>query len=257
MYPYGTAERDAARNHFAAMDAMPSRKGIDNLYINDRGYPSKELFVEMIDSGRFFLMRVRRKFNKDFDLVSKKESVDFSYNNKDYTVRVLNITLDSGEKEILVTNLPKKHLKYKEAGGLYFKRWAIETKFNSLKNKLQLENFSGRRVVTTYQDFWAKLDLANTLASLEYATNDAITSKTADSGNIHAQTTYESRLITKLADRYIEILATTDQAERLALFDDLIADIVKRPVEVKPGRCFERKLPKDKRFSDRYKDVLR
>jgi hypothetical protein len=77
LYPYGTCERDAARNHFVAMDAFPSQKGIDNLYINDRGYPSKELFAEMIDSGRFFLMRVRRKFNRDFDLVSKKEKVDF------------------------------------------------------------------------------------------------------------------------------------------------------------------------------------
>jgi hypothetical protein len=257
LYPYGTCERDAARNHFTAMDALPSQKGIDNLYINDRGYPSKELFADMIDSGRFFLMRVRRKFNKDFDLVSKKESVDFSYNNKDYTVRVFNITLDSGVKEILVTNLPKKHLKYKEAGELYFIRWGIETKFNSLKNKLQLENFSGRRVVTTYQDFWAKLDLANTIASLEYATNDVISTNTADSGNKYDQTTNENRLIAKLADRYIDILATEDKTQRMILFDDLIADIVKRPVEVKPERSFVRKPPRNKRFSDRYKDSLR
>jgi hypothetical protein len=257
LYPYGTCERDAARNQFAAMDALPSQKGIDNLYINDRGYPSKELFAEMIDSGRFFLMRVRRKFNKDFDLVSKKEKVDFSHNGKEYAVRVFNITLDSGEKEILVTNLPKKHLKYKEAGELYFKRWGIETKFNSLKNKLQLENFSGRRVVTTYQDFWAKLDLANTLASLEYATNDIISSNTAFSGNKHEQTTNENRLITKLADRYIEILATEDHDERMELFNDLILDIAKRPVEIKPDRSFERKPPRNKRFSDRYKDALR
>ena len=256
LYPYGTCEREAARKHFSAMDALPLPKGVENLYIHDRGYPSKELFAEMIDGRRFFLMRVRRKFHKDFDLVSKKEKVDFTHNGKIYTVRVFNITLDSGEKEILVTNLPKKHLKYKEAAELYFKRWGIETKFDSLKNKLQLENFSGRRVVTTFQDFWSKLDLANTLAALEFATNDAISDKTANSGNKYEQTTNENRLITKFADRYIEVLITSDTDERTALFDELINDIARHPTEVKPGRSFERKPPRKKKFSDRHKNAL-
>jgi hypothetical protein len=257
LYPYGTCEREAARNHFVAMDTLPSPKGVENLYIHDRGYPSKELFAEMIDSERFFLMRVRRNFHKDFDLVSKKEKVDFTHNGKVYAVRVFNITLDSGEKEILVTNMPKKHLKYKEAAELYFKRWGIETKFDSLKNKLQLENFSGRRVVTTYQDFWAKLDLANTFAAMEFATDDVIAELTANSGNKYKQTTNENRLITKFADRYIEILITPDPHERTALFNELIYDIAKRPPEVKPDRHFERKPPRKKKFSDRMKDAFR
>ena len=63
-------------------------------------------------------------------------------------------------------NLKDKYLKYEEATELYFKRWAIETKFNSLKNKLELENISGRRPITVYQDFLAKIDIANTMAAL-------------------------------------------------------------------------------------------
>jgi hypothetical protein len=256
LYKYGMSEREALRNHFDAVDALPKPRGIDNLYINDRGYPSKELFAEMIDSGRYFLMRVRRKFHKDFDLVSKKEKVTFSHDGREYAVRVFNITLDSGEKEILVTNVPKKHLKYKEAAELYFKRWGIETKFDSLKNKLELENMSGRRVVTTFQDFWAKLDLANTLAALEFATDAGIAANTADSGNIYKQTTNENRMITKFSDKYIEILATEPHSQRVFLFDELVAEIVRRPVEVKPGRSFERIPPKDKKFCDRHKRVL-
>jgi hypothetical protein len=142
LYPYGTGERDAARNHFAAVSALPLPEGAENLYIGDRGYPSKELFAEMIDNNMYFLMRVRKKFNHKFDFVQKKEKVWFDYNGKEYKVRVFNITLTSGEKEILVTNLPGKHIKYKEAGELYFKRWGIEVKFDSLKNKLELENMS-------------------------------------------------------------------------------------------------------------------
>ena len=57
LYPYGTSERKAARSHFAAVSDLPLPKGVHNLYIGDRGYPSKELFTEMINNGMFFLMR--------------------------------------------------------------------------------------------------------------------------------------------------------------------------------------------------------
>jgi hypothetical protein len=118
LYPYGTSERDAAKNHFAAVSALPLPEGAENLYIGDRGYPSKELFAEMVDNNMYFLMRVRKKFNHKFDFVQKKEKVCFDYNGKEYKVRVFNITLPGGEKEILVTNLPGKYIKYKEAGEL-------------------------------------------------------------------------------------------------------------------------------------------
>lgn len=120
-----------------------------------------------------FLMRVRRNFNHAFDTSCRNEKVCFEHKGKRYCVRVFKVLLDSGKEEILVTNLREKHLKREEMGELYFKRWGIEVKFDSLKNKLELENMSGRRVVTTYQDFWAKLGMANTAAALEFATDAA------------------------------------------------------------------------------------
>jgi hypothetical protein len=36
---------------------------------------------------------------------------------------------------------------------LYYKRWSIETKYSQLKQKLELENFSGRLVENIKQDF--------------------------------------------------------------------------------------------------------
>ena len=257
LYPYGFSEREAARAHMSAVSKLPKPKRISNLYIGDRGYPSKELFAEIIESGDYFLMRVRRKFNDDFDNVESEEMVEFEHNGKRYKVRVFSITLDSDEKEILVTNLSKRDLKREEAGDLYFSRWGIEVKFESLKNKLELENMSGRRVVTTYQDFWAKLDIANTLAALEYATDDVIEERTAGSDNKYELTTNENRMVTKFADRYIELLTNGDHNARMTLFDELVADIARRPVEVKPGRKFKRKPPRKKKFCDRHKKAFR
>lgn len=258
LYPYGTSERDAARNHFEAVSSLTLPKGATNLYIFDRGYPSKELFAEMIDAGRYFLMRVRRKFNSDFELAAaRNKKTYFEHNGKQYQVRVFRVTLNTGEVETLVTNLCEKHLSRREIAKLYFERWKIETKFDSLKNKLELENMSGRRVVTTYQDFWAKLDMANTTAALEYATNEKIEETADNRENKYKQTTNENRLITKFADSYIELLTEDNPDSRMALFNDLIEDIARRPVEVKPNRHFERVPPRKKKFCDRRKRALR
>lgn len=257
LYPYGTNERDAARAHFKEVSKLPLPPGAKNLYIFDRGYPSKELFAEMIDSEIIFLMRVRKKFNCDFDMSSRNQKVSFEYNGKEYQVRVFKGVLSSGEQELLVTNVRAKHLSRKEVATLYFKRWRIEVKFESLKNKLELENMSGRRVITTYQDFWAKLDIANMMAAAEYATEEAIEEKYADSDRKYRQTTNENRLITKFSERYIELLTFDDNNKREALLDKLIEDIARRPSEIKPDRQSARVIPRKKKFCDRRKRVLR
>jgi hypothetical protein len=257
IHPYNKCEREMARLHFEAVKSLPTPHGASNLYIYDRGYPSKEFFAEHIGNSDYFLMRVRHKFHAEFDAVKRNGSVKFVHNNTEYQVRVFKITLDSGEEEILVTNLPNSDLTRKEAGELYFKRWAVETKFDSLKNRLELENWSGRRKITVEQDFWAKLDLANTLAALEWATDDAIEQATAGKDNKYAQTTNESRLISKFSDAYIAILANDNPYKREALLNDLIADIARRPVELKPERIVERKKPRKKKFHDRRKPSFR
>ena len=76
----------------------------------------------------------------------KKEHIaGVQHNGKYYKFRVFRIILDSGEEEFLITNVSDEYFSYEEAGELYFKRWKIETKFDSLKEKLELENMSGRR----------------------------------------------------------------------------------------------------------------
>jgi hypothetical protein len=173
------------------------------------------------------------------------------------------VELDSGESELLVTNLRGKHLKHlkhlkrMEAKELYFERWKIETKFDSPKNKLELENMSGRRPVTIYQDFWAKLDLANTMAAAEFAVNNVIEQNTADSNCKYEKTTNENRLINHFSKRYLNLLSEPDIEKRIALFDELTADIAKHPEDVKPDRKYPRKAPRKMKFFDTAKRALR
>lgn len=51
-----------------------------------------------------------------------------------------------------VTNLGAEEFSREEIYDLYHKRWAIETKYNDIKNKMAIENFSGTSTVAIYQD---------------------------------------------------------------------------------------------------------
>lgn len=84
-------------------------------------------------------MRVRTKWNTDVDNASAPDSrVTLS----DGTIiRVIKLILPSGETETLITNL--RRIKETEFMLLYFLRWPVETKYDVVKNKLALENFSG------------------------------------------------------------------------------------------------------------------
>lgn len=83
------------------------------------------------------------------------------YNKKEYSVRVLKFKLDSGIEEILLTNLFDKSFTIDEFKSLYFMRWGIEVKYDELKNRLEIENFSGTTKNAIEQDFYASIYLSN------------------------------------------------------------------------------------------------
>ncbi|MDR2854901.1 MAG: hypothetical protein LBV40_01930 [Methanomicrobiales archaeon] len=95
------------------------------------------------------------------------------------------------------------------------------------------------------------------MAALEFATDEVITEKTEGKKNKHKQTTNESRTINKFSKRYSELLSNPDKDGRMTLFEEFIADIAKRPVEVKKNRKNERKEPRKVKFCDIYKSFLR
>ena len=251
----GTNERICAKEHIENITKLPLKFRIKNLFIMDRGYPSREFISWLLAKKHKFIIRVKRGFNLDFDSVNLDEYVSFVWNNRNYRVRILKIKLVTGEIETLVTNLDKRDLPCDDAGELYFKRWGIETKFNSLKNKMELENMSGRRAITVQQDFWATLYMANMFASAEWQTNAIIEERTTGSSNKYEQTTNENRLISKAREAFLHCLLETDPAKREYLFFRLFEDIARRPVEVKPNRSSKRSTPRKMRFHDTYKSV--
>ena|ERR1017187_2929848 len=173
----------------------------DVLAIYDRGYPSfTSIYLHLThEQERKFVMRSRTGFNrevKDF-MRSKDKSrvVDFKAGRKSVTdlakhgyivttsssvkVRLIKVKLDTGVTEVLITNLYDETnyptALFKE---LYFKRWGVETNCNLQKNTLQLEAFSGQKVNTILQDFYASVFITNLQSIISKQCNKELIHKT-------------------------------------------------------------------------------
>ena len=143
----GSSERKFALQHMEKL--LDIKRTEKKLLIFDRGYSSVEFIKELEMKGYYYLMRVRSKWNLKVDEISSQDSV-IELEEK-MKLRVVKFQLPSGEQETLISNLFE--LKFEDFPELYFKRWPVETKYDVLKNKLAIENFTGYTKNVILQDF--------------------------------------------------------------------------------------------------------
>ena len=74
---------------------------------------------------------------------------------------VITITLKTGEKEVLLTNLPQNIMSKDDLEYLYSKRWGIETNYNTLKNRFYIEQYSSKKRQGIEQDVYTKFLILN------------------------------------------------------------------------------------------------
>jgi hypothetical protein len=169
---YDTSERDLAVELIEQLKKL----GLKNdLILFDRGYPSAKLISYLEDSGIKYLMRVSGQFLKAVNEARAEDQiVEINFEGKSIKVRVLRFMLDSGVEEVLITNVFDESWTIKDFKELYFKRWGIEIKYNELKNRLQIENFTGDTPIAVEQDFYASIYLSNMAALAKAEANEKI-----------------------------------------------------------------------------------
>ena len=251
--PYATDERDLAKLHMARLQEL-GLKG--SLLLFDRWYPSASFLAYTMNAGFFFVMRVREKWNLQVDAVKTEDWVTLTHEGKDYSVRVLKVVLSTGETEALLTNLDPNQLPLDQAAQLYFNRWGIETAYDTLKSKFQLENFSGKTEVSVLQDFYATIYLAGFATICAAEADETIAGNDKNKVLKYSRKSNQNRTIAKLRDRFWRILLQNDPVLRERMLDRLCADIALRPESVRPGRSPARKSPRKKRFHMAKKSVL-
>jgi hypothetical protein len=149
-----------------------------DLVIYDRGYPCFELIYKHKLAHVDFLIRTPVDFNNqitEFAASTKRSTItifkpgkntlakDKEYGkNETVIVRLVKVSLDTGEEEILITSLLNEDIyPVSDFKDLYNMRWGIETFFDKLKNKLQVENFTTYSYQGIQQDFYCALVVSN------------------------------------------------------------------------------------------------
>ena len=242
---YDKDERDLAKLHINRLLEL----GMGNsLLLFDRWYPSAEFIGYVLEKGFSFIMRVRRKWNLEVDAIRTQGRIAVTHGGFTHRIRVLKVRLDTGEVETLLTNLSQKQLPIRKAGALYFKRWGIETGYDVLKSKLQMENFSGKTKIAVEQDFYATIFLLNMAFAHASIANDEIAVSDDGKQLKHPRKANLNRSIGKLRDCFWDMLAEPDRQKRQAIFENLILEIARYPVPIVPNRSPARKKPRKKRF---------
>ena len=243
-------ERDLATEH---LEYFKKYKQAKDIIIFDRGYPSGAMIKYLDTNGFKYLIRMQKSFNIEIDSTDKN---DFYITIQGRKVRVVKLVLKTGEIETLITNLGRKAFKTSEFKALYHLRWGIETKYNSIKNKLDIENFSGKTIVTVLQDFYATLFLSNISASIKAEADEEIKEATAGKELKHEYMANENILIGKLKDKLIMIMLNDNAEHRSLLLDKLISQVSRYRTAIVPDRHFERPASSHKRSCCKVKKAL-
>ncbi|MFP3152945.1 IS4 family transposase [Lachnospiraceae bacterium ZAX-1] len=139
-----------------------------NLFIFDRGYPSRDLIHELERHGYSYLMRCSHSFLGCVNECPEGDHIVYDeYKGKQTKLRVIKTNIDSDSKQILVSNLFDEKQDMKHHQNLYRMRWGIETKYGELKTRLRIENYSGKNPCAVYQEFYAALFISNMAAIIK------------------------------------------------------------------------------------------
>ena len=227
----------------------------------DRGYPSTPAFLRMIDNNIYFVARLRSidykeeqralstddedvtitltEFRRNHYKGSADEAIVMSRDS--FPLRMVRVWLDEKHKayEILATNLPRELFPEECFKEIYHLRWRIETAFQTLKDRLQIENFTGTKPVLLEQDIYSTIYVSNIAEDIARD----IEQEQAD----HLQNDYKHRMavnrtlcIGLLKNDLIYILLEKDPQKQDDLFYRLYDEISENIVPVRPDRHYHR-----------------
>jgi len=132
-------------------------------------------------------------------------------------------------------------MEYKAFKELYHKRWGIETKYKTVKQKLELENFSGRLVENIKQDFYAMMTVSNMIASCRRVADRKVKKDREGLGNKYEYQVNVNHAIGVYKDRLIRIIIEEDRVSRRHLMNELLREMERRVVPIRPNREVVRK----------------
>jgi hypothetical protein len=141
----------------------------------------------------------------------------------------------------LITNCYTKSWKTEDFKRLYFLRWPVETKYDIVKNKIALENFSGSTVNTIYQDVYVSFYMANIIATAKAEADRKISQERSSKNNKYQYQANVNDIIGSFKDRFI-LACINDKYSGSDTLTDVLNEIVRSVVPIRPDRSIIRPI---------------
>lgn len=234
-----SSERDAAKDMITSFQLAQVENPV---FIMDRGYPSAELIDAIMNAGHKFIMRCPKGFLRGMKLPETDNTLEHKFSKLKHSlkIRVVKIQLSSEETQCLITNILDSQITPDDFKWAYQKRWGIETKYSDVKNKLQIECFTGYSPVAVLQDFYATMFLANLAGVLEYDLHEEIEAAHFSPENLHIYKMNITMAISELKKSVVDMLATTSRIRRECLYIKMASRLQKAVVPERKNRSEKR-----------------
>jgi Transposase DDE domain len=265
LAPFDGSERDLLVNHLQYIKK-------DDLLLLDRGYPCFWLLFLLKAKEIDFCVRLKgdwwvavNEFNKSDDLErivefslpkkDKEKLADYpNFQNTTIKCRLVKVVLETGETEILCTSLTdQESFKQDVFKELYSYRWNEEEAYKLLKNRIEVERFSGKTALSVRQDFHAKILLMTLTAAFAHPIEEKVKAEfKADTDRKYSQKINRTNALAMFRGNLISLFLKEIIATTIAAFDEIV---YKTRELIRPNRRFPRNHKVKKRYSPNYKPL--
>ena len=245
--PKAVGERELAARH--CLKLMPN-----DLVLMDRGYPAYWLFNLIMALGASFCARISTKWKivRQFEKsgaperivklkptpVSVKQCRQMGLDINPLKLRLIRVELDAGKVETLITSLLETTEFHSDLfGDLYHLRWPVEEDYKVIKNRITVENFSGKSVLSVYQDFHAKVFSKNIAAVISRTIKPAVENRYSNLK--YGYQVNFARALSKLKSTIVMLFNRSLQ-EVKKILKIIEKSLLKTVEQVRPGRKFKR-----------------
>ena len=261
------SEIEGAKAHITALKEITGERPV--LIMFDRNYASLEFMDFLEQNGIKYLIRLHASdYKAEVEAMEGADGeVELNYKagrlriikqksprraaelkeKQSACVRIIKTVFANGDKANFITNL-------REGSGrdilrLYKKRWSIEKKFHTLKNKLKFESVAGKASIYVKQDFFAQMLVFNITQDLITAAERRVAKKAKKKRLKYEMRINENIAIGLLKEKFIRLMVEEEDSLKEAMFRCLIADMERYIVPVRELKS----SPRKRKYYNKYK----
>ena len=239
---------------------LPSVEATNAIFILDRGFGNFSICKMFDNLQHRYCIRLSTQIcsfarqamlSAESDFVTEWKPSEMERSNckrhgqdvKALLVRVSKIILDTGETELLVSNIFDANTIDEPAmKQLYFMRWGVEESIKKLKPKMKLEHFGCRKMEGVYQEFYAHIFMLNIVAMLGNEAQQDIDIKVKDRKHAYKYNWQNAYLHVRE-----KIIALVNNKNLYRIINDLLKTIALSVVAVIRDRAFSREKQSSKK----------